>query len=584
MSSETIDVIFVCLAVVYAVTSAFIFFRLFKIPKFSKDWKSTQAFYISLLIHSMIRASCFIAIFASGGGIGKSGEFLLISIPDSIYIVTYVLLFWQFLSIFYHSFINITATFLANVSKRPRQSKISMMMLLIIIIWIGLQFVLYLSTVLNTIKNKDIFKETAIISIALGVFVLATMTFLNIKYSGVPSSSDNWNKKRRRVGWTILLWSVTRIIKGSLELVMVYQTLDEGNDEIVLDDYEPNGYIFIITCIIGEIICIFVVLDYAFIMIFELDNSSSAEVRSESNSSAVSLQQPFIDGPKKPNTQYGANRFTLLIATANIPESEVEIIDKLPSRKNGLGDIYKAKFREHTVFYRKIVFNRVSAFVVEEFTQEIDELKTIECENLLPLHGMILTVPTLGIIAPFMNSSLYTTLHEEKRQLDLRIKISIARQIATCITQLHAQEKAHGHLTSHNIMMNDNNDIFLTDLGLHKIKKYAGIVSSYSNKSAWSSPEQLKDKRAVCTNVSWSDDVYSFGMVLWEILTEQEPFPGYSKQKLIQQIVNESYRPGIPSTVHEDLQMMMMSCWNVDPTKRPNMATILKNLQESKIY
>jgi hypothetical protein len=55
---------------------------------------------------------------------------------------------------------------------------------------------------------------------------------------------------------------------------------------------------------------------------------------------------------------------------------------------------------------------------------------------------------------------------------------------------------------------------------LMKFKKYAAIVCNYSNKTAWSSPEALTEKTTTAMSANQSDDVYSYGAVLWELFCE----------------------------------------------------------------
>ena len=64
----------------------------------------------------------------------------------------------------------------------------------------------------------------------------------------------------------------------------------------------------------------------------------------------------------------------------------------------------------------------------------------------------------------------------------------------------------------------------VSSLGLLKIKKFAGITKGYSNKSAWSSPEILSQRTNFALIQKPSDDVFSFGVLLWEIFTEEIPF------------------------------------------------------------
>lgn len=77
-------------------------------------------------------------------------------------------------------------------------------------------------------------------------------------------------------------------------------------------------------------------------------------------------------------------------------------------------------------------------------------------------------------------------------------------------------------------MMYDGYNSCITDMGFHKVKKYAAIMFSYTYKSGWSSPEIIKDRRLIPVKTHESDDIYSLGVLFWEIMSGQEPFAGYT--------------------------------------------------------
>lgn len=67
-------------------------------------------------------------------------------------------------------------------------------------------------------------------------------------------------------------------------------------------------------------------------------------------------------------------------------------------------------------------------------------------------------------------------------------------------------------------------NVKVTDLGLYKLKKLMAIKKNYCNKSQYTAPEHLLEKGNVVNNAKGPSDVYSFGMILYEIFLEREPF------------------------------------------------------------
>lgn len=74
-------------------------------------------------------------------------------------------------------------------------------------------------------------------------------------------------------------------------------------------------------------------------------------------------------------------------------------------------------------------------------------------------------------------------------------------------------------------------------------------------------------------------DVYSFGMCLWEMLTQERVFADLpSLEKLVFAVVEEGHRPAIPSNCPTSLRNLITSCWDADPKKRPSFKEILEQL------
>jgi hypothetical protein len=67
---------------------------------------------------------------------------------------------------------------------------------------------------------------------------------------------------------------------------------------------------------------------------------------------------------------------------------------------------------------------------------------------------------------------------------------------------IYEGSRVHGHLHSKNVLLDDAMRVYISDFGLFKFKKYAGIVLNYTNKTAWSSPEILAEKTSTAMAVT----------------------------------------------------------------------------------
>lgn len=304
------------------------------------------------------------------------------------------------------------------------------------------------------------------------------------------------------------------------------------------------------------------VLDYGFIVIFlcpdEDQLSYSQELR------LFNHVEEKKEGP--------------LTGNPMIEENDVHIIETIADNKQKLGVLYKAEYNGSVVAYRKINFSRQSKYIIEEISAEIESFKALSSEKVVPIIGIILDLPSVGIITPYFPSSLYEVLHTKKVQFTQKKTIELATDIANSLYEIHMQHRVHGHLTSHNIVLTSEDTALIADLGFHKVKKYAGIMFGYTIQSGWSSPDIFNDKRLIPNLFKETDDVYSFGMILWELLSKQPPFSGYSQKLLHNMIAIEGLRPKIPLNTHTTLSKLIISCWSPDASARPSISLVLSVL------
>ena len=63
-------------------------------------------------------------------------------------------------------------------------------------------------------------------------------------------------------------------------------------------------------------------------------------------------------------------------------------------------------------------------------------------------------------------------------------------------------------------------------------------------------------------------------MILWEFISQQEPFPGYNRKQLVSSIVEQGNRPVISSDTPEDIAELILKCWSPEPKNRPDFSFI----------
>ena len=98
--------------------------------------------------------------------------------------------------------------------------------------------------------------------------------------------------------------------------------------------------------------------------------------------------------------------------------------------------------------------------------------------------------------------------------------------------------------------------------------------------SEYMAPEFIKDY--ISNQNSFKIDVYSFGILIYYLITEIKPFSSYSdKEKMLLDISNGK-RPEIPKNVDEEWKNLIITCWNQEPDLRPNFTQICRILESNQ--
>jgi serine/threonine-protein kinase len=157
--------------------------------------------------------------------------------------------------------------------------------------------------------------------------------------------------------------------------------------------------------------------------------------------------------------------------------------------------------------------------------------------------------------------------------------LEIARQIADGLAEAHARGVLHRDLKPDNVMLDGEGRVRLTDFGL------AGLAESFSGEEvrsgtpAYMAPEQLAGRE-----VSARSDVYSLGLVLYELVTGRRAFAGRSLAELLRQHQEET--PPAPSELVDGIdpavEGVILRCLEKDPRRRPPSARVVAGMLEGQ--
>ncbi|XP_057432455.1 uncharacterized protein LOC130725222 isoform X2 [Lotus japonicus] len=253
------------------------------------------------------------------------------------------------------------------------------------------------------------------------------------------------------------------------------------------------------------------------------------------------------------------------------------------------GTVYHGKWRGTDVAIKRINDRCFAGKPSEQerlradFWNEAIKLADLHHPNVVAFYGVVLDGPggSVATVTEYMvNGSLRNALQKNGRNLDKRKRLLIAMDVAFGMEYLHGKNIVHFDLKSDNLLVNLRDPhrpiCKVGDLGLSKVKCQTLISGGVRGTLPWMAPELLNGSSSL---VSEKVDVFSFGIVMWELLTGEEPYADLHYGAIIGGIVNNTLRPPVPESCDPDWKVLMEKCWSSEPSERPTFTEIASELR-----
>lgn len=268
------------------------------------------------------------------------------------------------------------------------------------------------------------------------------------------------------------------------------------------------------------------------------------------------------------------------IINISIPRAELTIDKNSKLGEGSFGVVYKGKRGHIAVAVKELrLFGDMPETIIDEFKKEalIMLQLGVQCPNLVQLHGVCYEQPYSLVMELFTQGNLYSLL-KNSQALTWSQKEKIAADVAIGLDFLHKHKILHRDIKSMNVLIKEDLTAKISDYGLATVKK--DTMSSTTANSAvgtipWMAPELFKKKPMY----SEESDIYSYGLVLWEMATHRLPFSDCdSPGVLINEILNGDPE-SIPEATPPTFAKLINDCRDKDPKKRPTISLIINSLQ-----
>ncbi|CAF2119595.1 unnamed protein product [Rotaria magnacalcarata] len=253
--------------------------------------------------------------------------------------------------------------------------------------------------------------------------------------------------------------------------------------------------------------------------------------------------------------------------------------------QGGFADVYRGTWlsQHHRVAIKAIRITHLTDDVRQDFLYEISAMCKIRFDHVLNIFGACIEPNYYAIVVEYMSlGSLFNVLQKKQPRFSWSDRWSIALQMTKGVNYLHSMSILHRDIKSLNFLMENGVDGYLIkicDFGLAKIRQETSRQTIDSNQQRvsvgtlqWKAPEVLKFGKP-----SKASDVYSLGIVFWELATECVPYEELD-EATISQGVKAGERLKIPYDVPPDYTSLISNAWSQEPSERPTSEQLIQQI------
>ncbi|KAG9455116.1 hypothetical protein H6P81_008020 [Aristolochia fimbriata] len=243
--------------------------------------------------------------------------------------------------------------------------------------------------------------------------------------------------------------------------------------------------------------------------------------------------------------------------------------------------IYRGIYKQRAVAVKMVRIpdreEETRSLLEKQFVSEVQLLSRLYHPNIVQFIAACRKPPVYCIITEYMSQgTLRMYLHKkEPYSLSTETILRLALDISRGMEYLHSQGVIHRDLKSQNLLLNDEMRVKVADFGTSCLETQCRASKGNAGTYRWMAPEMIKEKP--CTR---KVDVYSFGIVLWELTTALVPFQGMTPVQAAYAVSEKNARPPLADNCSPLLASLIKRCWSAKPSRRPDFSYIVSVLEK----
>ncbi|CAI5724144.1 unnamed protein product [Hyaloperonospora brassicae] len=241
--------------------------------------------------------------------------------------------------------------------------------------------------------------------------------------------------------------------------------------------------------------------------------------------------------------------------------------------EGAFGKVHEGKWRNKSVAVKLLICQDLRSDILNEFQSEVEIMSVLRHPNICRLLGACMEPPHRALVVELLQrGSLWGVLRMNRKSIDQEMRSRFIYDTAKGMSYLHHFERPilHRDLKSPNLLVDKNFNIKLSDFGLARVKAHVQTMTGNCGTVQWMAPEVLGNQK-----YTEKADVFSFGIVIWEIVTGECPYDGMSQIQAALGVLNRNLRPNIPRDCPPFFSRLMKACWNRQPELRPSFPHIV---------
>merc|ERR1719295_1539734 len=311
------------------------------------------------------------------------------------------------------------------------------------------------------------------------------------------------------------------------------------------------------------------------------------DVLSDPRSSANHLQKERISrqfASKDDFAKMANLRAAKLVSVQEIKYEDIHFGDGQVLGKGRFGQVVRAKYHQIDVAVKRLHTQKLSGPDLINFKREAAIMQKVGGhKHIARIYGFC-TKPEICIVTEYYSRGSVRDILNRHQHIPTKRRLQMSIEAALGIWHLHQQQVIHRDISARNLLVDENWGVVVADLGMSTLKKTAirGIKSADTVFPVkWMAPESFAHNM-----FSEKSDSYSFGITLFEIFTDSEPYPGRKPLEVGSAVAFHDLRPKVDGN-HKiakvpKLADLLKKLWRKEPAKRPDFKWITDALQQIK--